>query len=110
MVLDGADRTSAAKTCGMDCQTLRDWVHRYNAAGLTGLPNRKSSGRPPTRTPAKKAVFVDLGERGPAPPRHKVVRWRRCDLADELERLFGVKLHERSVGDLLASLGYRRLS
>src|SRR5665254_12637 len=26
------------------------------------------------------------------------------------DRLFGVKLHERSVGDLLASLGYRRLS
>ena len=33
MVLDGADRTSAAETCGMDRQTLRDWVHRYNATG-----------------------------------------------------------------------------
>jgi transposase len=31
MVLDGADRRTAAETCGMDCQTLRDWVHRYNA-------------------------------------------------------------------------------
>jgi transposase len=31
MVLDGADRKSAAETCGMDRQTLRDWVHRYNA-------------------------------------------------------------------------------
>jgi transposase len=110
MVLDGADRTSAAKTCGMDRQTLRDWVHRYNAAGLTGLRNRKSSGRPPTLTAAQKAVLVELVEKGPDPARHKVVRWRRCDLADELERLFGVKLHERSVGDLLASLGYRRLS
>ena len=28
MVLDGADRKSAAETCGMDRQTLRDWVHR----------------------------------------------------------------------------------
>ncbi len=27
MVLDGADRTSAAENCGMDRQTLRDWVH-----------------------------------------------------------------------------------
>ena len=110
MVLDGADRTSAAKTCGMDRQTLRDWVHRYNAAGLTGLRNRKSSGRPPKLTAAQKAVLVELVEKGPDLARHKVVRWRRCDLADELERLFGVKLHERSVGDLLASLGYRRLS
>jgi transposase len=32
MVLDGADRGTAAETCGMDRQTLRDWVHRYNAA------------------------------------------------------------------------------
>jgi hypothetical protein len=30
MVLDGADRKSAAETCGMDRQTLRDRVHRYN--------------------------------------------------------------------------------
>ena len=56
----GADRTSAAKTCGMDRQTLRDWVHRYNAAGLTGLRNRKSSGRPPKLTAAQKAVYVEL--------------------------------------------------
>ena len=92
MVFDGADRTSAAETCGMDRQTLRDWVHRYNATGLAGLRNRKSSGRPPKLTAAQKAVLVELVEKGPDPARHKVVRWRRCDLAGELERLFGVKL------------------
>src|ERR1700676_3214104 len=37
LVLDGLDRKAAAETCGMDRQTLRDWVHRYNAAGLAGL-------------------------------------------------------------------------
>jgi len=36
LVLDGADRTTAAMTCGMDRQTLRDWVHRYNAEGPAG--------------------------------------------------------------------------
>jgi hypothetical protein len=51
-----------------------------------------------------------LVEKGPDPVLHKVVRWRRRDLSEELERLFGVKLQERSVGDLLAKLGYRRLS
>jgi transposase len=29
--LDGMDRASAARLAGMDRQTLRDWVHRYNA-------------------------------------------------------------------------------
>lgn len=31
LVLDGADRATAANGCGMDRQTLRDWAHRYNA-------------------------------------------------------------------------------
>jgi hypothetical protein len=39
-----------------------------------------------------------------------VVRWRRVDLRDELQRRFGVALHERSVGKVLAKLGYCRLS
>jgi len=41
LVLDGVDRKTAAETCGMDRQTLRDWVHRYNAAGLFAISNRQ---------------------------------------------------------------------
>lgn len=29
LVLEGASRKTAAESCGMDRQTLRDWVHRY---------------------------------------------------------------------------------
>ena len=36
MVLDGCGRTKAAERNGMDRQTLRDWVHRYNEAGVMG--------------------------------------------------------------------------
>ena len=39
LVLEGRPRTEAARTCGMDRQTLRDWVHRYNAEGLRGQGN-----------------------------------------------------------------------
>ncbi len=46
-VLDGAARTAAARAAGMDRQTLRDWVHRYNAEGVEGLCDRARSGRPP---------------------------------------------------------------
>jgi transposase len=37
MVLDEHPRLLAAQAGGMDRQTLRDWVHRYNADGLAGL-------------------------------------------------------------------------
>ena len=36
-VRDGMDRGAAAKIGGMDRQTLRDWVHRFNASGPDGL-------------------------------------------------------------------------
>src|ERR1700741_758573 len=110
MVLEGSDRTTAAETCGMDRQTLRDWVHRYNAEGLPGLYDRKRPGARPKLTAEQRAALAAMVEAGPDPQVHGVVRWRRVDLRDELQRQFGVKLHERSVGKVLTRLGYRRLS
>ena len=37
LVLEGSSRAAAARSTGMDRQTLRDWVHRFNAAGAEGL-------------------------------------------------------------------------
>ncbi len=36
LVLEGADRKAVAETCGVDRQTLRDRVYRYNGACLKG--------------------------------------------------------------------------
>ena len=110
LVLDGVDRETAARSCGMDRQTLRDWVHRYNAEGLEGLRDRKGPGAVPKLSDWQLAAFRVLVEAGPDPAIHKVVRWRRRDLRDELKRRFGVEMHERTVGKQLARLGYRRLS
>jgi transposase len=61
-------------------------------------------------TARQQAELAELVEAGPDRAVHGVVRWRRVDLRDELQRRFGVKLHERSVGKVLAKLGYRKLS
>ena len=45
-VLDGASREEAAKIGGMDRQTLRDWVIRFNEQGPDGLINIPSPGVP----------------------------------------------------------------
>jgi transposase len=110
LVLDGSDRTTAAKTCGMDRQTLRDWVHRYNVEGLAGLANRRSPGPPTLLSPEQKAALAALVEAGPDPQRDGVVRWRRVDLKRRIETMFGVAMHERTVGKQLAAPGFRRLS
>ena len=51
LVLEGRSRTEAARSCGMDRQTLRDWVHRFNAEGLAGLSDRRRSGDLACRSP-----------------------------------------------------------
>ena len=46
-VLDGMNRAHAARIGGMDRQTLRDWVHRFNEQGPEGLKDSWSKGHRP---------------------------------------------------------------
>src|SRR5499427_5768722 len=55
--LDGMDRATAARLAGMDRQTLRDWVHRYNEEGIAGLSNRPLPGRSPKLTEGQMAAL-----------------------------------------------------
>lgn len=110
LILEGSSRTRAAEICGMDRQTLRDWVHRYNTEGLAGLCNRTGGGRKSRLTKEQKAKFESWVEAGPDPDVDGVVRWRCADLARKIEAEFGVQYHERTVGKHLSSLGFRRLS
>jgi transposase len=41
MVLQGTSRLDAARQAGMDRQTVRDWVHRYNEAGAPVVSIRR---------------------------------------------------------------------
>ena len=110
LVLEGVDRKTAARSCGMDRQTLRDWVHRYNAEGLEGLSDRRSAGPAPRLSPEQKAELAQMVREGPDPAVDGVVRWRRIDLQRRIAARFGVAMHERTVGKQLAALGFRRLS
>jgi len=111
LVLEGQSRTDAARATGMDRQTLRDWVHRYNAEGLAGLRDRVGESGPKRRlSPEQEAQLAEWVRSGPDPARDGVVRWRRADLARAIAERFGVVLAERSVSDVLRRLGFRRLA
>ena len=110
MVLDGFSRAEAARLCGMDRQSLRDWVHRYNKEGLDGLADRARSGRPASLSWVEQGKLSSWVEKGADLARDGVVRFRRADLRDRIAAEFGVSLHERSVGKLLRRLDFRRLS
>lgn len=110
LVLEGVSRTEAATICGMDRQTLRDWVHRYNAEGIAGLLDRKSSGPEPRLSAGQLAELAAIVEKGPDPEKDGIVRYRRIDLRDIVEERFGVSFHERTIGKILHGLGFAHMS
>src|ERR1700730_2255496 len=109
-VLDGMNRTDAARIGGMDRQTLRDWVHRCNEAGPDGLLDTWSSGPEPRLSPDRQAELADIVETGPDPAVDGMVRWRRVDLQRIIKLRFGVDYHERHISTLLKRLGFSHMS
>jgi transposase len=111
LVLEGHGRADAAKSCGMDRQTLRDWVIRYNEHGIAGLSDLpKRGGAAPKLSVEEKAVLTEWVQQGPDIAEDGVVRWRLRDLRDRILARFFVVMDERSVGRILKTLTFRHLS
>lgn len=109
-VYDGLDRGDAARIGGMDRQTLRDWVHRFNADGPEGLIDRWAGGPKSRLTAAQKEELSRIVDEGPDPDKDGVVRWRCLDLKGVIQKHFGVDYHERTVGKILKELGFSHVS
>ena len=109
-IYDGMARADAAIVGGMDRQTLRDWVVRFNDDGPDGLLNRKSPGRRGRLSPEQLEELDKIVEAGPDLERDGVVRWRAIDLKRVIEARFGVSYGERHVMKLLNALGFSHIS
>ena len=103
--LSGMSREAAARAAGMDRQTLRDWVVRYNAAGIAGLSDRPRSGRRPLLDEGGQAALKALVLRGPDPERDGVSSWRVVDICRLCEERFGVVYSENGMLQVLHGLG-----
>ena len=125
LVLEGSGRADAARSTGMDRQTLRDWVHRFNAAGAEGLVARKAPGRQRQLSLEQQQELAHRLESGPETTQDGVVRWRLVDLCalsaaltsrrgigrrPMVERRFGIRYQERGMGKLVRALGFSRIS
>jgi len=94
----------------MDRQTLRDWVHRFNENGPSGLANQPGAGRPGLLNKEQKRELGEIVKTGPDPVKDGVVRWRRIDLVQVIEERFGVACSERVISDFMAELGFSHMS
>lgn len=106
--LEGLPREEAARLAGMTGQTLGDWVHRYNEAGIAGLRDRPRSGRPCALDEGQQASLKALVLKGPKLERDGCVAWRLRDLCVLAERRFGVAYSETGLSRLLRRLDLSR--
>ena len=109
-VYDGLSRADTAKIGSMDRQTLRDWVHRFNANGPDGLINNTGPKRKRRLSEVQMEELAQLVETGPDRAANGVVRWRRMDLKQGIEDRFGVVYCNRTVSKPLAALGFSHIS
>ncbi len=79
----------------MDRQTLRDWVHRFNAAGPDGLFDNWTDGPTPRLSPEQLDELAKIVEREPDRKVDIVARRRRIDLKRVIAERFGVNYHAR---------------
>ena len=103
--LEGMDRGEAARLAGMDRQTLRDWVIRFNQGGVEGRRDRPKSGRRTWLDEGQLASLRALVLRGPDPERDGVSTWRAKDLCRIVEQRFGVTYSENGMLRVLHDLG-----
>ena len=90
---------------GWTAQTLRDWVLRFNQAGVEGLRDRPRRGRPSFLTEGQLATFKAWVLRGPDPERDGRSSWTAKDLCRLVEDRFAVSYSENGMLRLLHELG-----
>ena len=106
--LAGMSRAAAAESAGMDRQTLRDWVLRYNEHGIDGLCDNWKGGRPPILTPQQQEELLDVVMAGPDPEKDGFCAFTRDDLVAISKKRFGKSMHPTSMGRVLRRLGLSR--
>ncbi len=110
LIYDGGRRSEAARHGGVDIQTVRNWVLRFNADGPDGLLDGKSPGTPPRLNGAHRRALARLVEEGPTSYLDGVVRWRLSDLVTWIHDEFSISLDQSTMSRTLRAMGYRKLS
>lgn len=103
--LDGMTRLLAARSAGMDRQTLRDWVIRYNENGIAGLRDHPKGHNPEKLSDSEQAVLLAKVFQTPDPTRDGTCAWTLADLCEFAEVRFGKRLSTSGMWGVLQRLG-----
>ena len=103
--LDGMSRADAARAAGIERQSLRDAVVRFNVEGLAGLVDRPHGRRAEVLSEGEQAMLVHRVLVGPDPERGEPSSWTLPDLCRFIEDRFGKTLCPQSMSRVVRRLG-----
>ena len=106
--LSGMSRAEAARSAGMDRQTLRDWIIRYNEHGVDGLDDNWNGGRPPMLTLDEQTELLAIVMAGPDPEKDGFCAFTRDDLVAIAKKKFDKSMHPASMGRVLRRMDLSR--
>ena len=87
--------------------TVRDWIKRFNAAGLSGLEDRPRGGRPATYTPEQVARVIATALTGPKSLDLPFASWTLDRLATYLNEHEGIAVKRSRIDEILLAEGLR---
>ena len=110
MILRGASRGDVARAQGVDTQTVRDWVIRFNDSGADGLRDLRYAGGTRRLNEEQRAELAEILKAGPSVEQDGVCRWRLRDLRDWILNRFDVSYTIEGVRGLIHRSGFRNLT
>jgi transposase len=96
-----------AREVGLNGDTVRLWLKRFNAEGLDGLRDRPRAGRPPTYTAEEAGEVVALSLTDPKSLDLPFASWTLDRLAAYLHEVKRIPMSRARIGKLLAAEGLR---
>src|ERR687898_1841759 len=94
----GESASAIAARVGLDGETVRKRIHRFNAEGLEALKDRYRSGRPPTYTPEQTATVIGSALTKPQTLGLPFAAWTLDRLATYLHEVKGIAMQRSRIG------------
>lgn len=96
-----------AQRMGLHEQTVRDWLKRFNAHGLSGLNDLPRPGKPPTYTPEEHSEVIAAALRNPQELDLPFASWTLDRLQAYLQEHKGIGIKRSRIDELLLAEGLR---
>ncbi len=103
----GESASAIAARVGLDGETVRKRIHRFNAEGLEALQDRYRSGRRPTYTPEQTATVIATALTNPQTLGLPFAAWTLDRLAAYLHEHKGIAMQRSRIDEILLHEGLR---